>query len=1039
MSRGKKSLRSLMAGSLLMTAGLSSALANPALYYAAPRCGYNNQVVVTYRSGTGFAALNTTTASNAANFSVGGRTITSAVYNAATNSTILTLSSALSNLNRYTLNVSGVRDINGLTIPASNDYFYYATNENSIVGEYFAGNKTFSGTPDVQADSTIDASFSGGFLCLLFPFWCGIDMSVRWKGLLLPPQTGNYQFETVSNDGSRLWVNDMSSMIINTWTDSSSTVTRTSGNIALTAGSYVPIRQDFYYDRQGFIFYDSGVMELRWDPPAGGEVTIPNSGFSNCMPITAVTLSQFSVSVPATASACGSAAVTIRAIDSNGNTMTSFTGTVSLGTSAGHGDWTVTSGNGTVTNGTADDGVATYTFVSADNGQVTLALTNRHADITRVTVNAASEGVNANSSNITFQSNSIGIIDESLMPNGAAANWDVVAGRNHTLTVEYSVLDPSSNKCQTANFNGPANLKFWRENQTGNPASAVAPSISNGSTSVSLPTAEAAAVTLPLAISAGKQTFNLITTDVGNFNLRVKDDSSGFVRDASNTPITLSGIHNRGTPITVRPFGIYVNPVSNPWHNEFTSSGISAAAAQGSVYRKAGVPFSLQVRGVQYQAADDTDGNLIPDGFSDTNPATRTDLSNNLITPSFGQEGEALTVNHQLIAPSSPPANAGSLSGSLGAFSSGSASGNFTFSEVGIIEIGVQSDANYLSSGKQLLGKSGYVGRFTPNHFTVTGNSPALTHGWLDSNGDNINDWTCNFTYWGQGFALNQEPELTLTAYNSAGVVTQNYRGNFNKYSGTNGAIVDNALPVGSTSVLTTPAGVTSSVTDGAAAGTVLHRLTGYAATPYGFVYSKPAAPGANEVPLTLDLSLRFPDANAASVLADSDGVCNGTPTCSAFAFDFNTVASNTTTLYYGRIAMDNNFGPEINELLLPYRAEVWQAVGSNYTFITHDADGDACTGTSGLTVTLDNYLGNLSAGETSSTLEMLNDGLGLLRLSAPGAGNDGRVTATLASPSFLQFDFTGSGSPQNPSATATFGVYAGKRPQLFFQREAYR
>jgi MSHA biogenesis protein MshQ len=1020
-----------------MTTGVSSVLATPALYYAAPRCGYNNQVVVAYRSGAGYAALNTTTAATAANFSVSGRTITSAVFNTASNSTILTLNSAMANVNRYTVNVANVRDVNGVSIPASSDYFYYSTTENGIVGEYFAGNKTFSGTADVQTDANVEASFSGGLFCLIFPFWCGTDMSVRWKGFLRPTQTGNYQFETVSNDGSRLWVNDMSTMIINTWADSSSTVTRTSGNVPLVSGAYYPIRQDFYFDREGFIFYDSGSLVLRWDPPTTAKVTIPNSGFSTCVPITAVSLSQFSVSVPATASACGSAAVTIRAIDSNGNTMTGFTGTVSLSTSAGHGDWSVSSGNGTVSNGTANDGVATYTFVSADNGQVTLALTNRHADVTRVTVNAASEGVSANSSNITFLSNSIGINDESVLPGGMPANWDVVAGRNHSLTVEYAVLDPSSNKCQTANFNGTVNLKFWRQNQTGHPATAAAPNISSGGSSVSLPATEGTAATLALPISSGKGTFSLITTDVGYFNLHVKDDSSGFVRDASGNPSTLTGIHTRGSPITVRPFGIRVNPVGNSWHSEFQLSGISAAAAEGAVYRKAGLPFSMQVTGVRYDVADDVNFDGVPDGFGDADPGTWADLSNNGVTASFGQEGEVLTVNHQLIAPSA--GNAGTLSGTLGAFSGGMASGNFSFSEVGIIEIGVQSDASYLSSGKQVLGKSGYVGRFTPDHFTVTGNSPALTHGWLDSDANGTNDWTCSFTYWGQAFGLSDEPELTLTAYNSAGVVTQNYRDAFNKYTGTVGAIVDNGLPVGSTSVLAVPAGLSSSVSNGATAGTILHRITGYATTPYGFSYSKPAVPGANEVPLALDLSLRFPDAGPASVLADSDGVCNGASTCSAFTFDFNAGASNTTTLYFGRLTIDNNFGPEINELLLPYRAEVWQAVGSNQTFITHGEDGDACSGTGGLAVTLDDYLGNLSPGETAAILEPLNDGLGLLRLSAPGAGNDGGVTLTLDSPAFLQFDFAGTGTPQNPSATATFGVYAGKRPQLFFQREAYR
>ncbi|NKB33377.1 MAG: DUF11 domain-containing protein [Pseudomonadales bacterium] len=84
-------------------------------------------------------------------------------------------------------------------------------------------------------------------------------------------------------------------------------------------------------------------------------------------------------------SLCAIEEVTISAVDSSGTVLTGFTGTVNLSTSdivgspAGNGDWAVgTTGDpaqGTLDNGASDDGIATYTFVAADNGSVTIEFT----------------------------------------------------------------------------------------------------------------------------------------------------------------------------------------------------------------------------------------------------------------------------------------------------------------------------------------------------------------------------------------------------------------------------------------------------------------------------------------------------------------------------------------------------------------------------------------------------------------------------------------------------------------------------------------
>ena len=60
---------------------------------------------------------------------------------------------------------------------------------------------------------------------------------------MLAPATGTYRFQTVSDDGIRLWVNGV--QLINNWTAHSSTI-NTSGTINLVAGTSYSITLEFY-------------------------------------------------------------------------------------------------------------------------------------------------------------------------------------------------------------------------------------------------------------------------------------------------------------------------------------------------------------------------------------------------------------------------------------------------------------------------------------------------------------------------------------------------------------------------------------------------------------------------------------------------------------------------------------------------------------------------------------------------------------------------------------------------------------------------
>lgn len=92
------------------------------------------------------------------------------------------------------------------------------------------------------------------------------NFSVRWTGQVEAPMTGNYFFSTVSDDGVRLWINDI--QVINNWTDHGPTVDNTTA-IPLTAGTRYNIRMEFYERTLG------AVAKLLWTYPGQTRQAVP--------------------------------------------------------------------------------------------------------------------------------------------------------------------------------------------------------------------------------------------------------------------------------------------------------------------------------------------------------------------------------------------------------------------------------------------------------------------------------------------------------------------------------------------------------------------------------------------------------------------------------------------------------------------------------------------------------------------------------------------------------------------------------------------
>jgi hypothetical protein len=79
--------------------------------------------------------------------------------------------------------------------------------------------------------------------------------------------SGNYTFQTTSDDGVRLWVNG--TLVIDNWTMHGSTIDRSLA-IALKAGFFYEIRLEYFESQNG------AVAKLAWIPPgATVAVSIP--------------------------------------------------------------------------------------------------------------------------------------------------------------------------------------------------------------------------------------------------------------------------------------------------------------------------------------------------------------------------------------------------------------------------------------------------------------------------------------------------------------------------------------------------------------------------------------------------------------------------------------------------------------------------------------------------------------------------------------------------------------------------------------------
>lgn len=505
----------------------------------------------------------------------------------------------------------------------------------------------------------------------------------------------------------------------------------------------------------------------------------------------------------------------------------------------------------------------------------------------------------------------------------------------------------------------------------------------------------------------GEADFDFNFVDAGQITLRARKSV------AANDPDPAFTLNGTSNAFWVRPSALQLSAQS-------AGSDIDGDSSNSGTTHKAGEPFELVVRAVN--EAGVVTPNYRPGQLqlklTRTGPTTPSPVGSEgvLSYSSAGSLTSALTASaifHDVTLESF-------VGGDLGNGISQNKTVNY--SEVGLINLAIK-DLNYGGPLDPIPEAAIDVGRFIPDHFTVTGTDGAF--------GDSCG----SFTYLGQPFtyAAGSVPSLSIMAQNADNGTTANYTdAAYHKLVANNVVRVfpnqddsvagkDGITPLSVSSSPAVPNGIISIGVPGESI------FTFNASDSYS--YNKNA--NSEVIPFNNgQLSI------ATTSVVDSDSVAanNLLPSLD--------VTPASPSIRYGRWVMENIFGPETDSLAMIAYMEYFNASGA---YVPNTLDN--CTQ---LTVTAATGTADPAAGEiTNITVSAsgrsdlsynptLINGDGELLLTAPGSGNEGSILLNVdhSAQTWLQYDWNGDGSLQNhPGATASFGQYRG-HDRIIYWRE---
>jgi len=767
----------------------------------------------------------------------------------------------------------------------------------------------------------------------------------------------------------------------------------TLGNTDLTGGA---TGQNITVNNSSHINYDSAALN--------------NLDFGFICP----SATNFNVSAPATGSFCQNTTVTITARDALNQTVTGYTRAITIDTQSGKGTWVSTTGGGTFS-GNVNNGIATYQYVVGDSGVASFQLSYPSNGATPITIKAYqtnNPGILGLSGPVNFNPASL-LVTDVAVPNPPTApppafSTPQTAGNNFTLYL--TAYNPSNCGIVTS-YTGVKTIRFYTTYV--DPTSGTINATINGTAIAS--SAGASQTTQAITFTNGVATVTGKYNDAGKLTLNVSDIAAGGPAGASGN-------------FVVKPAQFAINIPGNTATQTVAppAAAISACLAD-AVFVKAGAPFTVNVQ------AQNSAGNVTPNYGNEIANQGILLQSAALLAPNPGQNGSA---NNGAIGNGSTFTK---ITGSSGPFAQAPyfTGSTFSFDEVGCINLTASvGTGSYLGAGN--VSNSTVVGRFIPDHFDASANTPQFTTGCSGGSG--------SFTYLDKSFVYGTQPILTVIARALAGTTTQNYTGSFWKLTSTGFGTVYNkayfpvnvgdtipALNLSATIPVPTFAdggsgSSTFTFTDGG--GLKIQRLSGTLAPAF-----------------TAEIQLRV------ATITDSDGVaCTGTG-CTTGGFSFgNTTAGNGITFsgtgggkqfYHGRLILVDAAGSEILPLVVPMQAQFY-TVANGFVLNTLDSCTSYTGGATNLNVTPSAGLSTTASMPGTPTLAQ---GSINITLSAPSTTGYADIEANLnaggANLPWLQYNWPYSGAAgtnftANPRGRGNFGVFKGS-DRIIYEKENYQ
>ncbi len=703
-------------------------------------------------------------------------------------------------------------------------------------------------------------------------------------------------------------------------------------------------------------------------------------------------VSQYRISHSGVGITCAAEPITIGAYDNTGTLIAPTAGTIlTLSTVPATGTWA---------------GGNTYTFTGVETSiirylrQITAATLNINVTDGTNTENASFDP------NITFVDSALKFYSDSTGSVASATLLNQVAGIADASPVLKAIRTDTATGACVAQTTGVKSVNLAYECR--NPTTCVAGQVLSLNGTGIQANANGAAISYSaqnLTFDAtGTATIPFNYTDVGQVKLYAQ---LALAATGNDPAITLSG---SSTDFVVKPYTLAVSSVLTA--ASVANPGGTSVAGVAAGFVSAGTAFQVKVE-------------------SRRSPGT---LSTH-ITPNFGRETVPESNNMKLAEVALIYPAGGSLTGITGAaansFAATTPTGTFVnatvaWNQVGSLTVRPElTDSDYLGAGNiAAFTTSGTIGRFYPDHYTLA--SSAVSNG-------------CGtFTYMGQP---NINLSYQLLAQSLGGTTLTNYGGNYATAGtiATPAYVAENANDgLGGSLGSRVSAGITPTWASG-----ILSLVSTTASFNRQSANSAPDGPYAS-LQVGMDMADIFDvrSLSGKNMNATTTGACAGAG-CSAVSL------GSTLVMRYGRLRLDDAFGPETVALPVNFVTEYW--TGNYFALNTSDSctviPRAVITYPSG-TLTVDaNRTVALSSGTTLGFYNNIdaigvtfNAGTAAHYFTKPSAGGTGSfiVGIDLTSLTWLRYDWNQDGNYSDtaiPSARFSFGSYRGN-DRIIYWRE---